>query len=530
MKREQNMGYLEKSLPWLQRHALLLVTGIGCELVYLFYFVRQFPLTQYYQELIDVGGITHHSPTGFMLFVVALTLAFALFGLALWRTFARHSRGTLWLVLSFGALFAFTMAFVYPGTAIDIFSYIAQSIILLQHHANPMVTPALSFPNDPLMGLAGGLGSRGTPYGPLAILIDAVPTLIVGRNVLANLLLLKLQFSVMLLVEAYLAYCILKRYAPDFALPGALFIAWNPFMLFDFGANGHNDVIVMLFVLLAVLALVEEHSVLAFALIIASVLTKYTTVLLVPLFLLHGIIYQPRHHAQLMYLLKVICVSLLLVAIFYGPFWSSTRIFDSLLSEDQYYISSFSTMLFEITSPHVPLEQGKILGRVVFVLLYLYALFLSTRNTPTMLRGCFLALFFFLAFGTPKFQIWYAIWPAALAAVTPRRAILATAFLFTYGAMLSNCVYQFLFPMLGPTVDDGFMFSHALAYLIVFMSSLLLLSGISLKTVLSLRGRQVGPACNGTGQVSQEALEQSTLLEKANDGPSDEMQSDPDRV
>lgn len=481
---------LKKPFAWLQRHALLILAGIGCELLYLFYFVRQFSLIQYYQTLIDVGGITNHSSTGFLQFAVALTTAFALFGTALWATFKRTDKSTLWLLLGFGGVFAFTMAFVYPGTAIDIFSYIAQSFILIQHHANPMITPAAAFPNDPMMGLAGGLGSRGTPYGPLALLIDAIPTLLVGKNVLANLLLLKFMFSALLLAEAYLAYRALRHYAPNFALVGALFIAWNPFMLFDFSANGHNDIIVMFFVLLAVLALVKEHPVLAFAFIIASVLTKYTTALLVPLFLLHGIVHQPDHKARLIYVLKILAVSLLLVAVLYGPFWSGTRTLESLLSEDQSYISSFSTMLFEITSASVQLEQGKMLGRVIFALCYLYALFLSTRNTPTMLRGCFLALFFFLAFGTPKFQIWYALWPAALAGVIPRRTILATAYLLTYGAALSNCIYQFFFPMLGTTVGDGFMFSNGLAYLIVFMPALLFLFCATLKKELSLRANK----------------------------------------
>ncbi|HCI80604.1 MAG TPA: hypothetical protein DHW02_13040, partial [Ktedonobacter sp.] len=100
--------------------------------------------------------------------------------------------------------------------------------------------------------------------------IDAIPTLIVGKNVLANLLLLKFMFSGMLLIEAYLAYKILATYAPKFALVGAMFIVWNPYMLFEYSANGHNDVVFMLFVLLAILALVKDRPVLAFTLIIAS--------------------------------------------------------------------------------------------------------------------------------------------------------------------------------------------------------------------------------------------------------------------
>jgi hypothetical protein len=479
------MIYRAKTFSLLKSHLLLVTVGLGCEILYLIYLIRQFPLLSYYQDLRDIGGITGHSYSGFTMFVVVLTMLFALFGVALWEIYTtRRGQNTLRLILGFGVLFTLTTVFVYPGTAIDIFSYIAQSLILIQHHANPMITPAASFPDDPMMGLAGGLGSRATPYGPLGILIDAIPTLIVGRNLLANLLLLKFMFSTMLLIEAYLAYKILASYAPEFALVGSLFIAWNPYMLFEYSANGHNDVVFMLFVLLAILALVKDCPVLAFALIIASVLIKYTTLPLAPLFFIHSIIYQPNNRKRLLYLLKIAVTSILLVALIYGPFWSGTHTIDSLLSEDQSYISSFSTMLFEILPTHIPLSQGRLLGQVTFAFFYLYALFLSTRDRPAMLRGCFIALFFFLAFATPKFQIWYIGWPAMLAVLIPRIDKLLAAFLFTYGASLSNCVYQFLFTMMGAS-GDAFMFSNDLAYLITFMPSLLLLFCFTLRWISS---------------------------------------------
>ena len=419
------------------------------------------------------------------MFIVVFSLLFALFGIALWEIYVTcKDKITLWLILGFGVIFACTTVFVYPGTAIDIFSYIAQSLILIQHHANPMITPATSFPDDPAMGLAGGLGSRATPYGPLGILIDATPTLIVGRNVLANLLLLKFMFSGMLLVEAFLAYKILVNYAPEFALVGAIFIAWNPYMLFEYSANGHNDVVFMLFLLLAILALVKNHPVLAFALIIASVLVKYATLPLVPLFFIQGIVDQRNNRERLLYVLKIAIVSNLLVGVIYGPFWSGTGTISSLLTEDQFYISSFSTMLFELLPTRFTLDQEKQLGQIVFTFFYLYALFLSTKDKPTMIRGCFITLFFFLAFATPKVQIWYLGWPAMLAILVPRVDKLLAAFLFTCGASLSNCVYQFLFTMMGAS-GDAFMFSNALAYMITFLPALLLLFAFRLRWLLS---------------------------------------------
>lgn len=500
------MDHGDRMFSFIKAHLLLIITGVSCEILYLEYLVRQFPLLHYYLELRDIGGITGHSYSGFTLFVVVFLSLFALFGVALWDIYINHrEKSTLWLILGFGAMFAITTTFVYPGTAIDIFSYIAQSIILIYHHANPMITPAASFPSDPLMGLAGGLGSRGTPYGPLGLLIDAIPTLLVGKNVLANLLLLKFMFSGMLLIEAYLAYKILSTYAPKFALVGAMFIAWNPYMLFEYSANGHNDVVFMLFVLLAILALVKDRPVLAFTLIIASVLIKFTTLLIIPLFFIQGVIHQPNNRERLLYLLKITVISLALIAVFYGPFWSGTHTFDSLLAEEQFYISSFSTMLFELSAATIPLDQGKLLGEAVFAVFYLYALFLSVMDRESMLRGCFIALFFFLAFATPKFQIWYAGWPAMLAVLTPQKYKLLGAFLFTSGATLSNCVYQFLFTMMAAS-GDAFMFSNDLAYLITFLPALLLFLCFTLRWLVS--------PSEGYPKVS--AMQQNSNVQRSN--------------
>ncbi|HCI80603.1 MAG TPA: hypothetical protein DHW02_13035, partial [Ktedonobacter sp.] len=208
------------------------------------------------------------------------------------------------------------------------------------------------------------------------------------------------------------------------------------------------------------------------------------TLLIIPLFFIQGVIHQSNNRSRLLYLLKITVISVILIAMFYVPFWSGTHTFDSLLSEEQFYIASFSTMLFELSSASIPLTQGKLLGEVVFAIFYLYALFLSTMDRESMLRGCFIALFFFLAFGTPKFQIWYAGWPAMLAVLTPQKDKLLGAFLFTSGATFSNCVYQFLFTMMAAS-GDAFMFSNDLAYLITFFPALLLFLGFMLRWLVS---------------------------------------------
>lgn len=476
------MIYAKKAWLVLRSRRWLITIGIACELIYLFCFVRQFPLLSYYQGLIDMGQITNNSYTGFLLYVLPFTALFALFGFAWWEVRHLQDRATLWLILGFGAIFTATMSFVYPVTAIDVFGYIVQSLVLVQHHANPMVTTAATFQDDPMMQLAGGWINAGAPYGPLGILLDAIPTVIAGRNLLLNLLLLKCIFSALLLLEAYLVYTILSRYAPQFALAGALFVAWNPQAIFEYSANSHNDVVLMLFVLLAILALLKERHLLAFALIIASVLFKYTTAPLVPLFFLYSFMHQPTWPTRWRYAGLSIGLGLVMIVAFFAPFWAGPSMFQSTLSQDNQYISSFSNLLNQATL--IELEQARFIGRIIFGLCYLYALWLASRNFQGLLRAGFITLFCFLAFGTGKFESWYTLWPILLAVLIPSTEKTIAVWLFAYGAILLHPTFAYIWVWSG---RSGPMFGMAstISYILVFIPALLLLSGYTLHTLLS---------------------------------------------
>jgi hypothetical protein len=165
-----------------------------------------FPLLRYYSQLTEIGIITTHSFSGFLQFSCILTLLFLLFGVALWKMRSSDERSALWLIFGFGAIFALTMIFIYPFTAIDIFTYIADSLVLTQYQANLMLVPPSHFPNDPLLQMAGGWAWLPAPYGPLGLLIDAIPSFLVMRNLLANVLILKCLFSSLILLEAFLVY------------------------------------------------------------------------------------------------------------------------------------------------------------------------------------------------------------------------------------------------------------------------------------------------------------------------------------
>jgi hypothetical protein len=88
-----------------------------------------------------------------------------------------------------------------------------------------------------------------------------------------------------LLVCATLIWSILGRLAPEFQARGTWFFTANPLSLLVLAGAGHNDGIMMLFVLLAVLAQIRGRTIIAVVFLGLAILTKWTIALVLPAYL-----------------------------------------------------------------------------------------------------------------------------------------------------------------------------------------------------------------------------------------------------
>jgi Gpi18-like mannosyltransferase len=125
-----------------------------------------------------------------------------------------------------------------------------------------------------------------SPYGPLWAWIGAavVGTLGTG-SLVANLLAFKVLAVLAYTLQAALIYLILCRRKPALANVGLLAFAWNPLVLYEFVANGHNDAVMMAFVLLGVFFWDRGRIYLMVAALTAALLIKIPVAFLLPLFL-----------------------------------------------------------------------------------------------------------------------------------------------------------------------------------------------------------------------------------------------------
>ncbi|MGA3170096.1 MAG: glycosyltransferase 87 family protein [Chthoniobacteraceae bacterium] len=123
-------------------------------------------------------------------------------------------------------------------------------------------------------------------YGPLWTVISAGLALAGGGHVGLTLLLFRGLEAAAALGCAGLVWAILTRLRPERAMAGMLLFLWNPLVVTESALGGHNDFLMILFVLLAVWLHLRGRKTGAVVALTLSALVKVITGPLIPLYLL----------------------------------------------------------------------------------------------------------------------------------------------------------------------------------------------------------------------------------------------------
>ena len=225
------------------------------------------------------------SPAGLLRFVLTLVLWCGCYLGALLLSRRQLSPGARRALLLFPALFAVTLAPTWPAASKDIYHYIIEGRTLAVHGLNPLTTPPAMLPPDPLYWILSSWQWEPSRYGPLWALVAAAPVFVAGDSLTASVLLFKAIAVCAFLATGFLVYRTAGRLRPALALPAYVLVAWNPLLLLESGANGHNDVLMLAFTTLALWCATRRDWTLAFPALAAAVLIKYTTGLLGPVLL-----------------------------------------------------------------------------------------------------------------------------------------------------------------------------------------------------------------------------------------------------
>lgn len=367
-----------------------------------------------------------------------------------------EARGLITLIL-LGAFSFQAILFFLPGfLSQDIFVYVSTGRMQVIHGANPYLHPPLDFPQDSSLPHVGVPEYRAV-YGPLWVGITRLVVAISGTSLAANLLALKLFLILANLACLALILAISSRAAPAARVTGLLLYAWNPLVLLEVAGNGHNDVMVLLFLLAGGLFFSRGARLAGWGCVVAAALIKLTGVIFWPIYLVAALRRSKGilDGAKDLLLMALVAGGLFMAG--FGPYWVGWATLSPTLSMSELYTNSLVMSLnhwlqiIVTGSLHWPADlvglrvhQALSLVLKLAFLIYLALKIRYIRGPQDLWEGWRDTGLFFVLFVMQYYWPWYLVpllGVAAAGAWRPRAwpvYVFSLASLFIYGMVWSR--------------------------------------------------------------------------------------------
>jgi hypothetical protein len=384
-----------------------------------------------------------------------------------------------------GLLFSATLIFMYPIGAADLFDQIFRARELAVYGQNPFLVPPsnLRFAHDPFRAFVGSWADTTSPYGPVWETLAALTAKLAGDDLWRNLIAFKALVIAAYAAAAGLIYAALRRVRPGWAARGLLLFAWNPLVLWETAGNGHNDMVMVAFMLLALYLLARggRMALLAPAALALAALCKFVPALLLPALL--AAIWQLRTHnlsitpfreegddspsasgmgvGELGQSLAAVLASAagfaLVIVLCYAPFWGGMQTVGALARTDL-FTASIPNALKDWLSVSLDLgdaQAARLVRAAVMVVVGTSAIMVAAwlliwpRRTQERMvlaayRACYAVLFVYLVAGTLWFQPWYQSWLVALTPLAARHALSKRTMVLNGGGIANYFVWDYL--------------------------------------------------------------------------------------
>lgn len=414
--------------------------------------VWQFSFLDYSRALVDLWKISEGEVTGFLVFTAAVAM---LTGAWLWSVRALRviTLGQVWLPVAGVTMMVF-LAFllVYPATAIDVYIYAARSHLFSDYGLNPTtVMPQQFWDTDPYVHYASAEWADNTsPYGPLWNVIAAPATALDSDQIETAVMIFKLIMVAGTAAVGVLIYHIGMIVQPRDAVAATVAWLWCPIVLWEGIANSHNDILLMLLIVAAVLCWYRGLYGWVLPLLGAAALLKIVAVMIIPAAAIAIVMRVGWTRRLLEVAVQTAILSLGLLWISFVPFYDLRGTIDAVESQRGVWVTS-PVLLLDVMNREwgwgldvSGLFDG--FSSAMIVMITFLGAVLAWRNPDWLPRIAFEQLFWFLLLATSNVRPWYAIWIVALSLVLPlgmpfvRAVVLSTGMLasYIYSAWIQN--------------------------------------------------------------------------------------------
>lgn len=378
------------------------------EILYLLFWL----VNIYRHKLGDFGLPPLSWPDLFFLLLIFFGLVVVYFFLF---NYARNHDFSIRHIIYGAVIFSLTLAVIAPLGSGDIYYYIFHERVLVKYQTSPYSADLSHFATDSFYDKVASWGQKyGTTYGPLWLILSGPASLLAGQSEFLNLLTFRLLAILFNLGVIWLIYMILSLVKPQFRLIGTLLYAWNPLVLFEVANNGHNEIMIIFFILLALYFYLNNKKIWVLPCVIAAGLIKYYAIFLAPLFLYYLWRSEQSWKSKVNILLKNFAVSLLLVLVFFMPFWAGWKIFQGALTQaNLFMLPSFFPLniLYKFINNFSldSLNIIKAIGLTLLIIVYVIVLWKREPGEENIVKKIFWLYFTFIFFASIYFQPWYLI-------------------------------------------------------------------------------------------------------------------------
>jgi hypothetical protein len=311
------------------------------------------------------------------------------------------------------ALFCLPLLFTYPINATDIYRYFVRGRITTVYEENPFIVPPASLEADPYAQLSGEWAEVTSPYGPLWELTAGAVTQITDSDLLSALVSFKGLASLAFLAGALLIWLSLPRSNPSDRAGVTLLWAWNPTLLLIFAMDGHNDSLMLLWLLAGWWLISRDRYQLGMIVMLLAPLTKAIGLLPLPFFFIAIWHRLPNTAVRVRFLIITVVAGIALMLLFFLPFGSPLDLGRRLIEEAEGGLGfSPVTLLYIFSKEFAGINpQLALVSRFFAILFGLFALWLAWRTwkgrTPLRTTA---DIFWGYIVQALNFRIWYAAW------------------------------------------------------------------------------------------------------------------------
>lgn len=346
-----------------------------------------------------------------ILFFIIFTTLFLLYILILkkYKKIFKNKKQIALIIITISILFAI----IIPYTSTDVYSYIANGWSASHYGENPYYVSTgeiadTTRQNEPMFNKVAVCWKYETVvYGPLWTVICTVLSWLSFGNIDLAFLIFKIANLIVHLCNCLLIYKITRK---------NLFVilyGLNPFILFEALSNVHNDIFIVLFILLAIYFTIRKKNLfISVAFLAMATAIKYLAILILPFIVLY---YLRKKDIKDRIKYCIICgiEYIAIIAMFYLIYMRDLSVFAGLFIQQGKYNRSIFYILFEF------IEMGTV-KNIQLVCFALFAIFYTITCIKLLLqekirfhqtiRKYNIILFIFTFILITNFNAWYIMW------------------------------------------------------------------------------------------------------------------------